>query len=362
MSVEAVTEAGEIRRRSILTVLRVTLVFLPIAAFTADNTVEQVAYPVAILPFLAVFLLGRSRRISQTAMESGLLVLGSVLVTVLFGGILQADTTVAALADSATSFGARNSLMLAAGAFLLLGPRRGLLFSCSLLAAWIALTIAAADALGDPGALVGHVPEFVRAFLSTVVTLAVLWALTSQNMVWSSGEAAARQQAERDPLTGLANRRRLLQRLEALLDGPMGQMSLAMVDVDHFKLVNDTHGHDVGDAALRAVARTLHEQVREGDLVARWGGEEFVVVFAGVGPEQAAIAAERCRAAVAAARPRREDDLWFPDVTASFGLTTLVAGDTPADILRRADEQLYRAKDGGRDRVCLDPSPEPTGG
>ncbi len=361
MSVEAVTEAGEIRRRSILTVFRVVLVFLPVAGITADNVVEQVAYPVAIVPFLVLFVAGRDRRISQQTMESGLLVAGSVLVTVLFGGVLQADTSVAELAASATSFGARNSLMLAAGAFLLLGPRRGLLFSLTLLAAWVALTIAAADALGDVMLLVDHVPEFVRAFLSTVVTLAVLWALTSQNVVWSTGEAAARQQAERDPLTGLANRRRLLERLEALLDGPMRQMSLAMVDIDHFKLVNDTHGHDVGDAALQAVARTLHEQVREGDLVARWGGEEFVVVFAGVGLDQAAVAAERCRAAVAAARPRREDDPWFPEVTASFGLTTLAAGDTPADIMRRADEQLYRAKESGRDRVCAAPGPVPAG-
>ena len=193
-------------------------------------------------------------------------------------------------------------------------------------------------------------PEFVRAFLSTAVTIALLWALTRQNAVWVTGHEAARDQAHHDELTGLPNRRRLLQRLQTLAD-ERAQASVAMVDIDHFKEVNDTHGHDVGDVALVAVADTLAEQIRDGDLVARWGGEEFVVVIEGGGRRRALAAAERCREAVAATRPRREDDDWFPPITVSIGVASIEPGDTPVDALARADEQLYRAKRAGRDCV-----------
>lgn len=356
MSVEVVTEAGEIRRRSILGVLGVVGVFLPIAALTSDTTVEQAAYACSIVPVIGLYAAARERWLTQSRIEQLLLALGTVLVSVLFLGVLGEAASIDAVVAAATSFAARNSLMLAAGAFLLLGPRRGLTYTLVLLIWWIAGAAAVATNVGSLGDLVPHLPDFVRAFISTIVTVAILWALTSQNVVWASGEAAARKQAHRDPLTGLANRRRLLEQMEDLLNGPMRELVVAMVDIDHFKAVNDTHGHDVGDAALAAVAWTLRDQIRDGDFVARWGGEEFVVIFGVAGIEQAEIAAERCRAAIAEARPRREEDPWFPEVTASFGMAARRPGDTPADIMKRADEQLYRAKAEGRDRVCVEPA------
>src|SRR6185295_9272281 len=130
-----------------------------------------------------------------------------------------------------------------------------------------------------------------------------------------------------DELTQLANRRAFRERLELLShEAARGRrFALTLVDIDHFKRVNDVHGHDVGDQVLIAVARTLQAQVRRSDLVARLGGEEFCVLEADVGDEAAAMA-ERLRVAIASIeRPVR--------VTASFGVAH--TGVVPADVLLR---------------------------
>jgi diguanylate cyclase (GGDEF)-like protein len=154
-----------------------------------------------------------------------------------------------------------------------------------------------------------------------------------------------------DGLTAVANRRSLDQRLEAqfLLQRRSAQpYALALLDVDHFKRINDTHGHQAGDEVLRQLARLLVEKARATDFVARYGGEEFAVLLVGAreGPE-AAVAAERIRAAVAL-HP-------FPEVgkvTVSIGLSSATARDAgAAEVVQRADAALYRAKQQGRDRV-----------
>lgn len=127
-----------------------------------------------------------------------------------------------------------------------------------------------------------------------------------------------------------------------------------MVDIDHFKQLNDTHGHQVGDEVLRVVARTLDEHLRAGDLAARYGGEEFCVVMPGASLEDAVAAAERLRVAIT--RMPVE-----PRVTASFGVALGPAhGTTPDAITAAADRALYDAKRGGRNRVAVvaDPSAE----
>ena len=120
-----------------------------------------------------------------------------------------------------------------------------------------------------------------------------------------------------------------------------------MLDVDHFKLVNDTHGHQAGDDILRSVGAALREQCRDFDTAARYGGEEFAVILPGSGADEAAAVAERLRRRIA------ESDAG-PPVTASAGVASFpVNALEPETLIRAADEALYESKGAGRDRVTV---------
>ncbi|ANQ83426.1 PAS/PAC/GGDEF-domain-containing protein [Azoarcus olearius] len=162
-------------------------------------------------------------------------------------------------------------------------------------------------------------------------------------------ERALQEIASRDPLTGLYNRRAGEQALELQVQAAHAEgtaLSLIIGDIDHFKSINDRHGHPAGDRVLAGVGEALRGAVRSRDLAVRWGGEEFVVLVPECGAARALELAERLRSSVAG--------LQFPAVgrvTMSLGLATLVAGETAAGLVMRADRALYRAKHGGRDRV-----------
>jgi diguanylate cyclase (GGDEF)-like protein/PAS domain S-box-containing protein len=159
--------------------------------------------------------------------------------------------------------------------------------------------------------------------------------------------------AAHDPLTGLANRAELEHRLQGALHHAIASgepLSVAYLDVDGFKPVNDSHGHAAGDDLLRRVAEALRGQVRDGDLIARVGGDEFVVVLPGVDRSAARATAERIRLQLA--QPMAIDGPAEPvRVTASIGLAWAVASHTVASLLRDADQALYEAKRRGRDRI-----------
>lgn len=161
--------------------------------------------------------------------------------------------------------------------------------------------------------------------------------------------ARMREIAYRDELTGIANRRRLVDELgyQAGLVGPRHPVSVLFFDLDHFKQVNDTYGHDLGDRVLRVVARVTAGTVRDGDLPARLGGEEFVVVAPAADHESAHALAERLRVAL----PQQVAAEVGLRVTASFGVTQVGHGEPADAVLRRVDELMYLAKLGGRDRV-----------
>ena len=167
--------------------------------------------------------------------------------------------------------------------------------------------------------------------------------------------------ADHDPLTGLLNRRGFDERLAAALSGARRRkapLSMLVVDADHFKRVNDQHGHDVGDQVLKTIAQVLRRRLREVDIVARTGGEEFVVVLADTGEAGASHVATALVAEVrATAMPVAGQ------VTISCGVAELDVGrEASVDALRRADQALYRAKQEGRDRICVAPpaeAPEP---
>lgn len=151
-----------------------------------------------------------------------------------------------------------------------------------------------------------------------------------------------------DPLTGLRNRRYVMRHLEGLLRGSAA--AILLLDVDHFKAVNDTHGHAAGDAVLRQITRRLNGQLRAADVIARYGGEEFLVVLGGESADYARTVADRLREAIMAEPCRISDTLALP-VTVSIGLAVAAAGTDPARAIAAADIALYRAKAGGRNRT-----------
>lgn len=169
-----------------------------------------------------------------------------------------------------------------------------------------------------------------------------------------------------DSLTGLFNRRYLTVHLEKLLEQPAEQrkpMAVLMFDIDHFKSVNDTHGHAVGDEVLKIFAQRLKTRMRSFDLLARMGGEEFVAVLVDITKEHACYIAERLRNAIARDPMPVSGDVGQLNITTSIG-ATYIGSDTVGveDALKRADELLYEAKEGGRNAVMfegvgrLDPS------
>jgi diguanylate cyclase (GGDEF)-like protein/PAS domain S-box-containing protein len=157
-----------------------------------------------------------------------------------------------------------------------------------------------------------------------------------------------------DPLTELFNRRHFSPVLRERLSRPDSQVGIAMVDVDHFKAINDVHGHAVGDHVLRTVARRLRQATRPDDVVARWGGEEFCILLHGVRDgDQLASLAERLRAAIDVC-PISLDGGAQLQVNVSVGAARAsVDGTRPADLLAMADSALYRAKAGGRNRTMV---------
>jgi diguanylate cyclase (GGDEF)-like protein len=178
-------------------------------------------------------------------------------------------------------------------------------------------------------------------------------------MAKERAELSHKNAAKLDPLTGLPNRRAFLQDAEQLraMQIARGQaIAVLMIDLDHFKSINDRFGHSVGDRVLQIFANTAREHLRAFDLVGRLGGEEFAVVIANGDGENATMVAERIRSDFAAAAGLVDGHA--VQATASVGVALI---DRPADevsLLGEADKALYRAKDLGRNRVAV-VMPEP---
>jgi diguanylate cyclase (GGDEF)-like protein len=157
-----------------------------------------------------------------------------------------------------------------------------------------------------------------------------------------------------DALTGIANRRLLTDRLREESERAKRYsrpLCLVMVDIDRFKAINDSHGHEIGDNVLVEVVRVLEAEIREHDLCGRWGGEEFLVMMPETTRDHAVLAMERLRQAVASLRVRVNDDSL--SVTVSLGMAELRADENYSSAINRADVALLRAKRNGRDRYEL---------
>ena len=195
--------------------------------------------------------------------------------------------------------------------------------------------------------------EFAEAAITAAVAVIQRAQVVEHAM---ADNARLERLAHTDPLTQLLNRRALTDRLQQEMERAMrydATLALLMVDLDHFKAVNDTHGHLVGDDVLRDVARLLRETIRTTDIAARYGGEEFLVLLPETDDGGAEAFAERIRVAVEA-HPFEGGSGAVLRLTASLGVAVFPAPRvvTAEDLLVRADAALYRAKADGRNRVC----------
>lgn len=209
----------------------------------------------------------------------------------------------------------------------------------------VALSIVlGAEAVGE---LRAYAPRIGARDRQTLELIARESALVLKTMVLAERTRAL---ARTDALTGLANRRAGMERLEhehelARRNGT--RFAIALCDVDHFKSVNDTHGHAIGDEVLKALAGTVRKSIRKVDLAVRWGGEEILVVLSGVGDVGARVVSERIRSGIQHATPIPRGP---SQTTISIGIASSPCP-TVEQLLERADRALYRAKANGRNRV-----------
>lgn len=178
--------------------------------------------------------------------------------------------------------------------------------------------------------------------------------LARSNRALKASEERLRELSLTDPLTGLANRRRLMDMLDAAVRRARRYgvpLSVVALDIDHFKHINDTYGHDAGDVVLQGLAQQMQDMVRKTDLTARSGGEEFFILLADTPLERALGLAQRLRQA--AARLRFES---IPEgITCSYGVAQYQPDDSVETLLQRADQALYQSKNQGRDQVTAAP-------
>ena len=193
----------------------------------------------------------------------------------------------------------------------------------------------------DPGYVAGH-PE------SLIVPLGLVVVTTAYLLPVVASDFDHRVDSTKDELTGLLNRRALRQRLDEIVEQVEenhAPVSAIVLDIDYFKVINDEHGHAVGDAALKEIARTLRLRLRTFELLYRIGGDEFLLLLPGATASDAFRLAESLHDAVSGTRPGGLD------VTCSCGVATARTAGEVIPLIRDADEALYQAKRFGRDRV-----------
>ncbi len=236
--------------------------------------------------------------------------------------------------------------------YIVLDVRRGLIYSLALVGVTLSLGLLR---LGGEVALGRNHDEFLAFVRSEMRLFAMAGLLYALAIVKDQLADAHRQVlqmhtlARTDPLTGLPNRLALSEYLEGEAHRAHG-LYVVLLDLDHFKQINDRYGHTVGDGVLKEVGRRLRFSLRKGDMLGRWGGEEFMIVMRGESQHDVMAAVERLR----------EDIAFWPfdqvgAVSASFGVAEGHIGDSIHNLLERADKALYQAKHLGRNRVELGP-------
>jgi diguanylate cyclase len=304
------------------------------------------AYP-TLMGFLAfwawrLWLNAPLERVEQSA------VLG---VGLLFGGkfvysFLLAPDLVSQWREIESSYWAMTYVMVLA--YIAFPPVRAVVMALTI----VGLTALVGLARFIPELTSGNYSEELLAFVRSEVRimamaglLYILAAVKDRLQVAHQQVQQMERLARTDPLTGLPNRLALSEELVTAVAQPT-DLFLVLLDIDHFKRINDQYGHSMGDKVLQEVAKRLRARMRKGDLLGRWGGEELIVLMRGESSEDIVQAVERLREEIA---------LWpflgVGAVSASFGIAQGMDDDTPHTLLNRADMALYRAKHAGRNRV-----------
>ncbi len=227
----------------------------------------------------------------------------------------------------------------------------------------------ASESLADQNGGVSELGQLVSSLIDSTEQMATSNQTVQEQLITSTKEVerlksdleAVKREAMLDPLTGIANRKVLDQNMLLTLQQVKEGMSacVIMLDVDKFKLLNDRFGHLVGDKVLKFLAQTLTEAVKGRDCVARYGGEEFCIILRDITREGALSVAETLRRTIQDADLKRsETGESLGRVTISLGVTCVKDGDTPEDIIERADAALYTSKNQGRNRVTASPVEE----
>jgi len=167
---------------------------------------------------------------------------------------------------------------------------------------------------------------------------------------WRIRETAIQVLSRLDPLTNVMNRRSISNHLERLHQQPNQLYSIVLLDLDHFKNINDHFGHSVGDQVLVELAKCLASNLRDRDMIGRFGGEEFILLLPNTKPAQAYSVAERCRVAITELSFTSEDHQEF-SISASFGISSTLSANEPHLIISQADQALYAVKAAGRNQV-----------
>jgi diguanylate cyclase (GGDEF)-like protein len=227
--------------------------------------------------------------------------------------------------------------------------------SAFVLGAYILCEFAFPEGSGDaelPADLARSVSNFDKVGAGVLLFVVVAALEFRHSRLQRTLEGAARYgelRATTDELTGVYNRRPVIAQLSEWSQRGRGNYAIALIDLDHFKTINDEFGHDCGDKILQAVANTLRNHFRDSDMVSRWGGDEFLVLIPGVRHADLVPILERLRRSINLIEKRCSDHVHT--VTVSIGAAMGALGQTPDECIAAADHALYRAKEEGRDKV-----------
>ncbi|MGF1472843.1 MAG: GGDEF domain-containing protein [Rubrobacteraceae bacterium] len=323
----------------------------------SDRPFVGFAYPILALYCGACAWMLWRNTISLQAIEQITFVMLTALVFSnltynLYAGDGLADVTTELTETTYTSLA-----ILCLVSFLVFENNRALQVSLLALGASLLLVLIDSYSPGSGGLDVEEISWLFRmyAFLGSVVAFVYVIAYSKEQLVRQRTVAETMQRlAYTDHLTGLANRRQLYIDLETEVEVSRRydrQLSMIFFDLDHFKQINDTYGHQFGDQTLQQVAHVVESRLRSSDRLGRWGGEEFVILSPDTNLEQATVLAERVREELET-QPSHSST---PSPTASFGVVQYHDGEDIETFLKRADEALYHSKSQGRNRVECNP-------
>lgn len=199
------------------------------------------------------------------------------------------------------------------------------------------------------------IDEAWKAIVNRFISLTITWIIAILTVKIKRSDQKLIEMASYDFMTGLLNRREMFSRLNIEYSHVKRRgvpLSIIVLDVDHFKNINDTYGHTIGDVVLRAIAHILREGVREYDIICRYGGEEFIVITPETAIQQAHELAERLVKQVSIS-PIKVEAASSITITISAGVTQLLEGDSIEMLISRADRALYHSKEKGRNQVTI---------